>query len=467
MKRLLMAAMAAFFYAVPALAQLPVSGLTENARNDPNNWSRTNEALRWGELAGHGSVSFTITGNRTLTAVENGNGVIALIGSPGAGATITFPDGDRKRVVINGTGQDMTLDTVGVSTLKPVLKDGEAVVIVQDDDQLTVVGGVLDLANLPTGVIDGGNDWCLFADASDNDLLKKVLCDNLPGSGGGAGSAAPVSTGKTFIGAVLAKSVDQVTADTAVPEMVWATAVKDSGSDPNDSESPRFWGGPDQAFVGGDVNTGSDEITETAHGYRTAMGPYEVDCTSCPAPLTDGQDVYIIKVDANTYKLATTTVDALAGTAIDLTTAGTGATLLGETRFFVPPGVTLVEVACKIYFEEVATDPPTSRVVAIQKNGASFPGRGGLRRANQIANNMSYPGHSAAVVVDGDTDYFTCVTQQLSGGNLTAKADDRTWFYIKVLDNGGEQVGLVGYTRVKRVTSGFTACKQHSDANRL
>ena len=43
-----------------------------------------------------------------------------------------------------------------------------------------------------------------------------------------------------------------------------------------------------------------------------------------PAPILSTDDLYIIRVDANTVKLATSSANALAGTAIDLTTAGSG-----------------------------------------------------------------------------------------------------------------------------------------------
>lgn len=46
--------------------------------------------------------------------------------------------------------------------------------------------------------------------------------------------------------------------------------------------------------------------------------------TTLPAPLATATDYYLIRIDNNTYKLATTYANAVAGTAIDITTTGTG-----------------------------------------------------------------------------------------------------------------------------------------------
>lgn len=249
MKRIILAALAAFSFALPALAQLPVSGLAENARNDPNNWSRTNEALRWSELAAHGTVELTITGNRTLTDSENGNGVVELIGAPGAAAVITFPDGDRKRVVVNATGQDMTLDTVGVSTVKPVLKDGEAVVVIQDGAELTAVSAALDLFALPAGSPNIEEDLLPFGDLTDGQL-KSVLIKNLGISGGGNGIISPADL-RVF--STPGSTVYAMTEGTSACQ-VWVTAGGGGGG------SIDLSSGSDEAAASGG-SAGSTSIT--------------------------------------------------------------------------------------------------------------------------------------------------------------------------------------------------------------
>lgn len=83
----------------------------------------------------------------------------------------------------------------------------------------------------------------------------------------------------------------------------------------------------DLDFAVGDVNTGTDVITETAHGMTTGAGPFRLSSTGT-LPTGTGiaadTNVWIIAPDANTYKLATSKANALAGTAIDITAAGSG-----------------------------------------------------------------------------------------------------------------------------------------------
>ena len=72
-----------------------------------------------------------------------------------------------------------------------------------------------------------------------------------------------------------------------------------------------------------DVDTGDNHITETGHGLLTGdVVKYNANGGTAITGLTDGQYYYVIKVDANDYRLATSEANATAGTAIGLT--GTG-----------------------------------------------------------------------------------------------------------------------------------------------
>tara|TARA_R100000152_G_C6781785_1_gene217110 strand:- start:3694 stop:7419 length:3726 start_codon:yes stop_codon:yes gene_type:complete len=72
-----------------------------------------------------------------------------------------------------------------------------------------------------------------------------------------------------------------------------------------------------------DVTTGSETITITNHGLETGAAlVYGSEGGTALAGLTNSTTYYVIKVDDNTIKLATSSGNATAGTAIDLT--GTG-----------------------------------------------------------------------------------------------------------------------------------------------
>lgn len=118
-------------------------------------------------------------------------------------------------------------------------------------------------------------------------------------------------------------------------------------------------------FVAGDVNTTTNVITLTAHPFETGM--LVVPSTTGTFPTTSPADylyadvpVYIIKVDANSVKLAYTYDEAFAGTAIDLTSGGSGThtlaryttcTLICHPRTITNPGSVISEYHTLLFTE--------------------------------------------------------------------------------------------------------------------
>lgn len=80
------------------------------------------------------------------------------------------------------------------------------------------------------------------------------------------------------------------------------------------------------------VNATSNEITISSHGFLTGLRVTFSGTSTYPNPLDVG-DYYIIRVDANTIKLATTFANALSGTAIDITTQGLGTDTLTPVSY--------------------------------------------------------------------------------------------------------------------------------------
>lgn len=73
------------------------------------------------------------------------------------------------------------------------------------------------------------------------------------------------------------------------------------------------------------VNVTTNAITVTAHGFATGQKVlYGNGGGTAPTGLVNSTDYYVIVVDANTIKLATTLVNAIAGTVIDITAVGVG-----------------------------------------------------------------------------------------------------------------------------------------------
>ncbi len=75
-----------------------------------------------------------------------------------------------------------------------------------------------------------------------------------------------------------------------------------------------------------DVNTSTDIITETDHNFVTGQAVvYDDGGSTAMAGLVDNTTYYVIKLTANTFKVATTYANAIAGTAINITGTGNNA----------------------------------------------------------------------------------------------------------------------------------------------
>lgn len=98
--------------------------------------------------------------------------------------------------------------------------------------------------------------------------------------------------------------------------------------------------------VAANVTTGTDSITITGHDLQDLVKVRVSTTTTLPSPLVAATDYWVIYVDANTIKLASSFANAVADTAIDLTTQGTGThTITVQHRLVnvVPDGADLID----------------------------------------------------------------------------------------------------------------------------
>jgi microcystin-dependent protein len=97
---------------------------------------------------------------------------------------------------------------------------------------------------------------------------------------------------------------------------------------------PRGRGGvANQAILPADVNITTEEITVTGHSYRRTGFRVRVSSTgTIIGGLAIDTDYYVIVVNANTIKLATTRANAIANTAINLTSQGTGTHTISQAE---------------------------------------------------------------------------------------------------------------------------------------
>jgi len=113
-----------------------------------------------------------------------------------------------------------------------------------------------------------------------------------------------------------------------------------------------------QSLTGGvnsTVNTTTDQITITGHGYTTGLKGQASSTGTLPAGLSTSTDYFVIVVDANTIQLASSLANAEAGTAIDLTNQGSS----GATNTFTPTSLAGASVIVQQSCDPTDTTPST------------------------------------------------------------------------------------------------------------
>lgn len=92
------------------------------------------------------------------------------------------------------------------------------------------------------------------------------------------------------------------------------------------------------SFETSDVDVDEDAITEASHGFATGLVGQFTTTTTLPSGISTSTDYYIIVVDEDTYQIATSLSNALAGTQVDITDVGTG------THTFTPTALASASV---------------------------------------------------------------------------------------------------------------------------
>ena len=120
-----------------------------------------------------------------------------------------------------------------------------------------------------------------------------------------------------------------------------------------------------KTFAPGDVDVTANTITITAHGFTTGL-KIPLTGTNLPGGLS-ATDYWAIVVDANTIKVATSLANAVAGTAVDITTQGTSV-----DATFTPVALGSSTVACYASNDGVNWVALTSQTTTISATGTSL-----------------------------------------------------------------------------------------------
>lgn len=209
---------------------------------------------------------------------------------------------------------------------------------------LAANGANCSAGSYPLGVsASGAVESCtaVAANANFNGSLITLTADETGGVVGGAGDVIP-----------------------------WDVATYDTTFDPGDGGGvQRFWMGTTFTFATTDVNTTNNTIAKTAHGWITgeSTGPF-TSSGGLPAGMVAGTNYWVIRVDADTFKLATSRANALAGTAVDITTQGTGTHTCSRGAYIIiPDGVTRVQFTGGVIAESSLSG---QLIITFAKNGS-------------------------------------------------------------------------------------------------
>lgn len=177
----------------------------------------------------------------------------------------------------------------------------------------------------------------------------------------------------------------------------------------------KLWLGLNLTFAVASI--AEDTLTATTHDTITGDGPlFLTTLATLPSGLSAAVKYWVIRVDADTIKLATSFSNALAGTAVDVTDSGTGThTLDRASRVVIPDSVTRVRVAA---WNTWASNSNGGRHLHILKNDLLAPensDQSGIPSASFTVLRLST---SSPVINVAGGDYLQVGNWQNSGGNL-------------------------------------------------
>lgn len=151
----------------------------------------------------------------------------------------------------------------------------------------------------------------------------------------------------------------------------------------------------------------TDIITQTAHGYLTGLVVRFTTTTTLPAGLSLATDYYVVKLDANTYKVAVNLANAIATVpvVVDITTTGTG------THTATPTALAGASVKLQCCLDDVITSSSVWIDVPIEATGDAT-------KSNAITVSANFFLYKRFPASNWFRAYYTLTTGQLSVAQL-------------------------------------------------
>jgi len=156
------------------------------------------------------------------------------------------------------------------------------------------------------------------------------------------------------------------------------------------------------------VDTGADTLTINNHSFNTGERVYVTSTATVPGGLAAGVEYFVINTGVNSIKLATTAANAAGGTAIDITSTGSGTITVSHTLYLLAgangaltlDGVTIAQ-GDRVLIKNQSTATRNGIYVATDEGAANRPAV--LTRADDANSSAELSAGSFTFIIDGTT----------------------------------------------------------------
>ena len=304
------------------------------------------------------------------------------------------------------TNGSATVTSAGTSFITDGIKGGDLII--------TAGGEVLRVAT-----VDANNSLTLAKAATGSESGVSATFRRPPISGSGvttAGATTSIVNDTNVFGITSGESLAGV-------DNITSIAVNEDGARYVQAPTITVAAPTARTITQANINETSNVFTVTGHNMRTGTKlTYTSNGTNIAhsgGSLADGTAVFVIRVDEDTFKIASSLSNALAGTALDITNDGNDSnSFVGDTA--TATATVSGGVVTGITVTAVGSDYQSAPAVTVEVPKMTIP----TSAVNASTNVITFAGHGLS-----DTDQITY--NQVGGGTLMTNVTDGQTVFVR------------------------------------